>query len=79
MRTGTYSDEDREIVSAVGDRLRKLRSDMGLSLSELSMIVGIPAHQYNAWENGHNCPRITSLVRIAQACNMSVSDLLKDL
>lgn len=77
MRHSAYSETDRELVLAVGERLRKVRHDMDLSLNEMAMIVGVSAHQLNAYERGKNCPRLPVLARIATALNASVVDLLE--
>lgn len=58
---------DREI----GVRLRRLRTDRGLTQTELGQIVGVSFRQIHKYECGTNRISTSAVVRLARALNVS--------
>lgn len=63
-------------TSSVGDRIRILRQEKGISLSELAEKAGISATYLCQIEKGHALPSLSTLKAIAQALNTSLQELL---
>lgn len=61
---------------AVGRRIRALRADRGMRLSELAERVGRAPSQLSMIENGRREPRLSMLRAIAQALDVSTDALL---
>lgn len=60
-----------------GERIRELRKDRGLTLSELSMRLGISRNTLTSWELGEKEPyAIGRLREIAEVLRVPVSSLL---
>ena len=60
----------------LGRRIAKARQDVGLTQRNLADKVGVTAQAVSKWERGNTCPDISILDEIAEALNVSVSDLL---
>lgn len=58
------------------DNMRKAREKAGLSQVDLAEKVGIPFQTINRYENTDIMPRIGVIVKIAQALNITVNELL---
>lgn len=71
-------DRAREVAvqQAVGARIRALRQERGLSQDEFAARVGIHRTHPNKLENGKIDPRLSTLVRVADALGVSVGELL---
>lgn len=75
--SGAYREEDREVLAALGQRLRELRHDLDLTQYEMAVVAGIPQNQISEYERGTRYPRLASLRRLALALNTSVAQLLE--
>ncbi|MFV0317869.1 MAG: helix-turn-helix domain-containing protein [Microthrixaceae bacterium] len=62
----------------LGDRIKALRSEAGLSQAELAEHVGGDGRQISRYENGRITPSLDALARIAQALNTSLDHLVFD-
>ena len=62
-------------VSHVGDRIRLLRRELGLSQGELARRAGINRSYLSMVENGKSSPTLDVAERLARAMEMNVSDL----
>ncbi|HEY3318465.1 MAG TPA: XRE family transcriptional regulator [Coriobacteriia bacterium] len=62
----------------LNDRLRQLRLARGLTLDELAELMGgkVTKQALSKYENGKAFPRPTTLVAVAQALNVKVSELM---
>ena len=60
----------------VGPRLRRLRTDRGLSLAELSQRTGISTSTLSRLETGARVPGLEHLVALARAHAVSLDDLV---
>jgi transcriptional regulator with XRE-family HTH domain len=63
----------------LGDRIKQLRTEAGLSQAELAQRVGgSDARQISRYENGRITPSLDATIRIAQALNISLDYLAID-
>ena len=62
-----------------GDHLRKLRAAAGLTQRQLAARVGTSSAAISNIEAGNNAPTLGTLVRLADALDCNVSDLVKTL
>jgi transcriptional regulator with XRE-family HTH domain len=60
----------------LGERLKALRLEKGLSQGELAEMVGGDGRQISRYENGHITPSAEVLAKLAQALDCSVDYLL---
>jgi transcriptional regulator with XRE-family HTH domain len=67
---------DPESALPLGERLRDLRQQHGLSLRELADQVGVTATALHSWENGRRNPKHKHLRAFAAAFQLSEADLL---
>src|SRR5690606_20216010 len=60
----------------LGQRIRHFRTEAGLTLDQLGIVVGIAGSQLSLMENGRREPRLSLLQSIASALAVEVSHLL---
>lgn len=65
-------------LATLGRRIRHFRTVGGLTLEQLGSITGTAPSQLSMVENGHREPRLSLLEAIADALDVSASDLLTD-
>lgn len=70
---------DPAITAAVGERLRRRRSDAGLSQERLGELAGVDRSYVSLVERGRVNPTVTTLVRLATAAGMNPGELLDGL
>ncbi len=63
---------------AVGNRIRKLRSEQGITQEELAFRLNSSAAYLSNIENGIKKPSLTKLTDIAQILNVTLNDLIYD-
>lgn len=69
--------EATTLAERVGERIRTIRIEAGLSLSELGNKVGLNADRMQKYENGQRKPKQALLQKIADALHVSI-DALED-
>ena len=62
-------------METLGKRLRRLRRDKGLSISDLAKMVGVSESTYREWEYGRAI-RGEPYGKLADTLDVSVSELL---
>lgn len=62
----------------IADRLKQLRSIKKLSQKQVAVELGIDQGQYSRMESGKVEPTLSSLQKIADVLDISLSELLKD-
>jgi DNA-binding XRE family transcriptional regulator len=67
-----------EIVAEIGPRLNALRSELGLSLQQMSAIAGVSAASIHKIERGDMVPTITTLLKLASAFRRPLADLIDE-
>ncbi len=58
------------------ERLKQLRTDLGISQSVLAKEIGVTRAAVNAWELGKGYPNVLCLVALARYLNISTDYLL---
>lgn len=61
-----------------GQRLKSLRKDSGLTQAALAEKVGLTTNYYGDIERGKKIPQMDTMVRIANALDASLDDILAD-
>lgn len=67
---------DETAAARVGARIRKIRSEKGLSQAELGEMVGLTADRIQKYENGARKPKTDLLKKIAEALQVSTLALV---
>lgn len=63
----------------LGQRIRKLRKENGLTQERLALMVNIQQSYLSRLEAGDRNPSFDLLVKIADALGMTLSELFKDI
>ena len=66
---------DKEVIKAVGKRVRKLRKEKGLSQEKLSLKIELTRNTISRVENGDFDPTLTTLSQIARGLEIDIRDL----
>jgi transcriptional regulator with XRE-family HTH domain len=64
-------------AARVGARIRDLRSNAGLSQTELEARSGISKARLSRYENGHVMPTVQTVDKIAAALGSTLSEFLR--
>src|SRR6476659_11289045 len=67
-----------QIVADIGPRLKELRSELGLSLQQMSAIAEVSAASIHKIERGDMVPTITTLLKLASAFRRPLSELIDE-
>ena len=59
------------------NNIRKMRIDLNLSQTDLSLKTGIPNNTLSQYENDKRIPKIDKLILIAKVLNCSLDELIK--
>lgn len=65
-------------MKTIGDNLRKIREDRGMTQTELAMALGVSDGAVSAWESSRNRPKYDHVLNLAKALHCSVSDIYND-
>lgn len=68
---------DLNHIYKVGNLISKLREEKGLSQSELGSKLGVSNKAVSRWENGRGYPDTSILLKLAEALEITVDELLK--
>ncbi len=60
----------------IGDNIRRIRTELGLTLNELSLLSGIEAANLSRVERGLRDVKISTLAKVAAALRVELPDLL---
>jgi len=69
-------DSSNAVVAAIGYRLRALRQEREMTLQELAEVTDLSPSMLSLVERGRAAPSIQSLIVIANALNVTMSDLI---
>lgn len=58
-------------ASRIGDRIRRIRTEKGMSQAELGVLIGLTADRIQKYENGARSPKADMLKQIANALGVS--------
>ena len=67
-----------KIVAGVTRRLREAREAQGMSMNQLGSLAGLDQVTISRIEKGERSPTLRSLVKIAAALGVTLSELLKE-
>lgn len=59
-----------------GERLRRIREQKGLSVSDAALAAGLAYSAFHRYERGEREPSLTTLLKLATALGVSAADLL---
>ncbi len=66
-------------MSRIGEKIRTLRKQQGLTLKELALALGFTSHSYaSEIETGKKRPSTEMIIKIADLFNVSVDQLVRD-
>lgn len=61
---------------ALGQRLRRRRKELGLTLAQLSQRADTGTSTIHSIERGRTAPRLDTLLRLSAALDMPISDII---
>lgn len=67
------------ITDKIGNRIRELRNQMGLSQEKFAQKIGMDRTYFASVESGKRNISIVNIEKIANGLNVSFSDLFKDI
>ena len=67
------------ITNKIGNRIRELRNQMGLSQEKFAQKIGMDRAYFASVELGKRNISIVNIEKIANGLNVSLSDLFKDI
>lgn len=70
--------EAAKICLALGNHIRELRIEKGMSVAEIAFKAGIDSQNLRKYELGKQEMKISMLVRISEAFEVSVNDIFND-
>lgn len=71
-------EKPERIVERLGERLKRLRQEAGLSLKEFGQLAGVAPSTVQKIENGKMVPSILVLMKITRGLNRSLNYFLED-
>lgn len=79
MKPKEISTDHKELLQAIGNRIRKLREETGQSYIQIAKEIGISRNSYNQVENGRVYFNISSLLLILEFHHLSLGEFIHDL
>lgn len=68
--------EKEILIKNISNNLRLQRAKQRISQDKLSELTGINQQQISYIENGKACPKLETVIKIAEALNISVNELI---
>lgn len=62
-------------METIAERIKRIRTDKGLSLRDVALQSGIPVSTYRDWENGRSI-KAEAYEKMARVLNISLNELL---
>lgn len=78
MKAKQIRQEDQELMTEIGLRLKNLRTSKYISSSSMAKQVGLSRNGYHLIESGKVYYNISALLRVANFHDFSLSELFKD-
>jgi transcriptional regulator with XRE-family HTH domain len=69
----------KSLLKNFGQTVRRIRRNQGLSQEEFAMVAGLDRSYMGAIERGEQNPSLWTIARIADALEVSISELVEDL
>ncbi|ALJ05182.1 hypothetical protein APS56_08620 [Pseudalgibacter alginicilyticus] len=67
---------EKEIIKQIGDNVRQLRLERHLSQFQLQVDANVAKNQIGRIERGEHIPNIITVIKIAKALNVSISEII---
>lgn len=74
--TGNIEDDEGRSVDEVGQRIRQLREERGISLQDLSDLTGFNVAQLKDIESGREKPQLGTVMKLSKALDSAVGRLV---
>lgn len=71
--------EHQELMTEIGTRIKKLRTDKGKRLIEMAALIGISRNEYSLLEQGKLYFKFSTLLRIIDYHQIPFSDFTKSI
>lgn len=68
--------DKEKLKNNISKNIRLLRTKNRISQDKLSELAGINQQQISFIENGKACPKLETVIKIAEALNVTVNDLI---
>ncbi|CCY62824.1 MAG: helix-turn-helix domain-containing protein [Candidatus Gastranaerophilaceae bacterium] len=68
--------DKEKLKNNISNNIRLLRTKNRISQDKLSELAGINQQQISFIENGKACPKLETVIKIAEALNVTVNDLI---
>lgn len=75
MTRQTRSLQETRVARIIGNNIRAVRREIGISQEELARWVGLSVRSISSYESGINSPSAYNLARISQSLEISVDRL----
>ena len=62
-------------MESIGNNIKRIRKQLGLTQEELAMHVGVTPQAVSRWENGTGMPDISLVVPLAKTLRVSTDSL----
>ena len=63
----------------VGEKIKELRIEKGLSQKQFGGLIGVSQKAIDYWERGINEPKISYVIAIVKACNLTFEEFFADI
>ncbi|WP_283637081.1 helix-turn-helix domain-containing protein [Aquaticitalea lipolytica] len=67
---------EKEIIKQIGDNIRQLRLERHLSQFQLQVDANVAKNQIGRIERGERIPNVITLLKVAEALDVSISDIV---
>lgn len=67
---------EKEIIKKIGENIRQLRLERHLSQFQLQVDADVAKNQIGRIERGEHVPNIISLIKIAEALDVRISEIV---
>ncbi len=74
--TGHIQPAEEAACGQIGDRIKRLREEKGLSPAELSQLTGFDEQTLNEIEDNRLCPQLGTLIRLSKALDSALERVL---
>lgn len=71
------ADDEMENKNRIGEQIRTIRSQFGISQEELAFAAGLSTNYLGSIERGHKNPTIRTLSQICTALHLNMSDFFR--
>lgn len=63
----------------IGEKIKELRIEKDLSQEQFAKLIGVSQKAIDYWERGVNEPKVSYVIAIVNACDLTFDDFFADL